>query len=276
MKNKKIGKYSKDAHIKHQTDQILNLINQYKLREAKRIINEELQKHEEEIFLRTLLLSCYFLEKNFEEVLEYDEDIEELNIINITIAAIKLNDEEKLKYLYEKYFRNLVPKQIYDKDEEAKRMLKYYLIKKYEPTLDLTGLDMTFRESMIWNYDKVRVLNNIISNYCAYKSNKDVFFASNIDVKELFQIVENSIEQNKGKESISRVGDSYIFKLPGCGYTKDDKEECDYLLVSTIFDTNKILNMWPLKKPQKGHYIDFSEFCVNDQTKVKSRLKEHK
>ena len=278
-KRNRIGKYSADEHKELQKNRILELIENHKLREAKRIINEELRIFKNDKLLRGILLYCNFLEKNYEEVLAYNKDLERKNVIIITISAIKLNDNEKLKYLYEKYFRNYIPCYIFEKsNEENYRMLKYYLTKEFESELEVPDIKMTYREKMVWDYNEEEAISYIISNYCNYKSNRNVMFIPNIDIKELFETVQKSIELNKGNEIITKQEEKYIFYLPGCGFEKKTKQPCDYLEVSTTINTNNVINIVPSSKPAKGLYYSISKLSnpKYETQQYKSRVKEQK
>ena len=270
----KVGNYSRIGHTIYVTENIINLIKDRKLRKAKKILHEELEISPNDKHLRSLLLHCNFLEHNYEEILNVEKDLEEEDLLKVTIAAIKINAEEKLKYLYNNYYCNYTPKEHIDK--EAYRMLKYYLIKKFEPNINLDINKMSYKEKMVWNYDEQHAINYIKSNYCNLTSSRNMMLSPSIDLEDLYYLAKESIEHNKGKECLGKIGESYIFHYPNCGFLKDSKTVCDYLVVSVVVNTKDILSIIPTTQPDKDYYPGISEFITlkqKQEEKPKIRVK---
>lgn len=207
----KVGNHSRKGHTIYITENIIKLIKNRKLREAKRILNEELEISPNDKHLRSLLLHCNLLEHNYEEVAYVEKDLEEEDLLKVTIAAIKLNDDKRIKYLYRRYFNFYKPKEHIDK--EGYRMLKYYLIKRLNPNVELDIDKMSYKEKMVWNYDERHAINYIKSNYCDISSSRNMILSPSIDLEELYYLAKESIEYNKGNECIGKIGESYLFLL---------------------------------------------------------------
>ena len=270
MKRNKIGKYSEKGHLAYVTQNILELIEKRKIKLAKQIIFDELKKFPNDECLNKHLAYCYFLEKNYEAMLKVSKELkEEKEFLNITIAAIKLEDEEKLRYLYETYYYDYcLPIKLEYSKGDIYRLYRCYLMKRFEPHLELDTFKMTYKERQVWQYSPENALDYIKKNYGGNIQRRDVAFYPNIDLDELFEFATESIEYNKGRESCGRLGESYIFSYPGCGITSDGKE-CDYLIVSTSFNSNNVFSMHPATSLNLEYYPELSEF-IHTKTQTKS------
>lgn len=270
----KVGNYSRKGHTIYITENIIKLIKDRKIREAKRILKQELEISPNDKHLRSLLLYCNLLEHNYEEVAYVEKDLEEEDLLKVTIAAIKLNDDKRIKYLYRRYFNFYKPRKHIDK--EAYRMLKYYLIKRLNPNVELDIEKMSYKEKMVWNYDENYAINYIKTNYCNISSSRNMMLSPSINLEELYYLAKESIEYNKGNECVGKIGESYIFYYPNCGFLKDSNTICNYLVVSVVINTSDILSIIPTTEPEKDYYPGISKFITSknkqeEKPKIKAR-----
>lgn len=197
--------------------------------------------------------------------------------------------EELLERLEDKYvYKSLIP--VYLKLGELDKLydifLEHYAYKKFNKTslnnrikMFLSKLfDMPFRpydnltysQSLVWDYNENRVIEYIKNNYCSSRAStsQEPTFSEGIDIQRLFHQVKEYIEDNKDKASIdSAVTEGYCFYYPGCGRDKNCAS-LDYLGVFTFINTSEIITMYPLKRIR-----EFGEVCQLEESQPQNLIR---
>ena len=132
MKAKKIDKHSAKGHLACISKKIIELLDNHKINLAKQIILDELERFPNDKFFLKQLSRCCFFENDYEGMLTILSELnEETEFLSITIASIKLDDQEKLRYLYDKYYYDYcLPINMEYEKGEVYRLYRYYLMKK--------------------------------------------------------------------------------------------------------------------------------------------------
>ena len=129
---------------------------------------------------------------------------------------------------------------------------------------DTSSHKMTYKENQTWNYRPHVTMSYLLARHsfeCIndnsenskfeedfdeyYKNVEKGYFLPNFDIESLYIKVRDSIEYNKERVRNTKQGDKYIFECKECGITKGGKI-CNYLVVETIFNSEDIINMYPL------------------------------
>lgn len=286
MKNKRIGNHSKEGYTSHKLKEAVHLYKKGDINNAKKNIFELLEINPNDKAALNLLYSCYSKEKDYQSIINLltnpsfkEDDV----FLKITAAAIRLNDEKLLMYLYDKYYYDYSLIGNYEEEHGHKyRIARYYLMRKFGPLYDQTK--ERYIENDIWHYDKdkttlITSINTLKMTYREYQTwyyneesaknyieiingsenipdefenededNRKVekgYFNPNIDIEVLFHKLKTSIEYNKDKLSCKKMGDSYVFEYQNCGITKSGKI-CNHIVVDTTFNSSNIINMYPI------------------------------
>lgn len=267
--------YSKKGLISYHVKKIEELIEDGKVLLAEKIALDLLNDYYNDLGLLKALARIYTIKHDYEKAEEILESIEEVyGYIRLAAIYMKLNEEEKLLNLYEKYYLDdsVMDEQIgYD---ETKRRIKLYLETKFNHFLKIEIENLSYFEKQIYNYDEVMAIDHIKRHHFEKCEGKSTF-CSEIDIVELFNRVRESINENKEKGTLDKnVGEIYYFRYPECG-TKYDPIKLIYtntFKVCTLLNTNKIITMYPCLEPSNAKLCYLKNENKSSKIKVKTGI----
>jgi tetratricopeptide (TPR) repeat protein len=263
---KKRGKksYTKKGYLCYHSDKITELIDNNNIGLAKRMVLDLLVDNPYDNILRFQLARIYILEKKEEEALQILEESneEEKVFMKLTSLCIKLNKEDKLYYLYQKYFCDDYYKKMYENDHRYV-LLSISLNKKYNPNYKLNISDLSYHEKQIYSYDKEEAIRHIINNHCFSLEYDKGIFADGIDIRELYDRVLEYINNHEDEGYLTQIiTDSFYFYYPGIGKTRDSGlYDCLFVCVNT--GTKDIITMFPVSKRRDVEYVRLDEKRVS-------------
>lgn len=270
------GAYSKIGLISYQTKKINELIENRRIALAKKLALELLSDYSYDTQLLKALSRIYMIERDYENAIRILESIDETCIYKRLVSIyLKLNDEEKLYELYQKYFCDDSILDEQSEYNESSRRFKIYLEKRFNPSFDIDIYKLSYFEKQIYDYDETRAINHIEKHHCSKYSkafNDDVksIFNEDIDIIELFNKVKKSISNNSEKGNLGKgAGETYYFAYRNCGLRNDNGDliNSDTIKVCTLIGTNQIVSMYPNKE------VNVLELCSLESQNVQSKIK---
>lgn len=242
--------YSRTGYISFHTKQIDHLLNSGKITLALKIISELIKDYSTDEILLELLGRSYMLLGDYEEAAKAYENVkEDAMYFKKVLIYYKLHNEEQLKRLYEKYF-----KEIRETDREhivTYNALRLYLMKIFEPEKIENEKPDLYILNQIIDYDREKAIEHVYERHVNEFEGKSKF-ASNLDIRELFDKFEVLIQENRDSSMITKSSEGYLFFYPCAGRFDESKiNNLNYIYVGTLLDTNKIVTMCPVK--QRGN-----------------------
>lgn len=280
MEKKKKNGYSKIGYLAYQSKKITELIDGGKLFLAKRLIINLMQDYPDDDTLKSQLARVLTFQKEYKEALSVlDEVPKEFSLVRMTALCVKLNDEDRLFELYQKYYSLDSPTSTKLKDTNTTyaRMQNYLRI-KFDPSYCLSINDHSYFNQQVYSYCQEAALNYIKKNHYLQSFLEKSYFSSDIDIDSLFYSVQEYICSHPEKAALRQnIADSYLFYYPYCGKSGNGNSHCDYFEVITFINCPQIISMYP------SHQQNYMEICYLDQkdksdkvVKVKSGLERFK
>lgn len=275
-------KLSHFEYINKIYDEINEMINNNKINLAKKMITEHLTRFPNSGILKHQLADCLIKEKNYEQALIILEDAPEESVfLQLVPLYIKLENEEKLFELYQKYFQNQSTKynQSQNPNYESYQLMKLYLQRKFELNKPDINIELdAYTQNQVCNYNPRSTIDLIKANYQKDStSKKEQYFTDEIDIEELFSKVQNYIFSNLNQGTIYKsFYERYEFYYPHCGETING-EILDAFEVFTIIGSSNILSILPVKS-DKNLIIESYENLDKSTTSEKplSKVKKPK
>lgn len=259
--------HSKRGYIAYMTNKINELIVDGKFNVAKKMILELLPNYPYDYGLKVQFSMILILEKKYEEAKMVLEELSENHVFNrLAQLYIKLNDDDKLYQLYNKYYKNdHLDARYYDSVDYNR--LKIYLRKKYDSNYLLDVSNALYSEKQIYNYSIQRAIQHIKSQHSFDSSFDKPKFYEYINITSLFFGIKEYIESNKDKANLrDNITESYLFKFLNCG--EQSKINYDYLEVITLINSSNIITMYPTK------CLSFGDICcLRDEKEGKVKIK---
>lgn len=263
-------KFSKKGYIAYHSKKVDELINEGKINLAKRITLELIDEFPDDREIKIQLSRLCIIEKDYEKALNILEQLEEKYVfIKKTALYIKLNKEEKLYSIYQKYFCNEEYIKEYISDKKY-HFLKMYLNKKYNPTNLSIKNDATYTEKQYYSYSKEKAISHIIKEHCLNKESGKSIFSENINIKNLYEQVTEYINNNPNTGELTQdIIEEFYFYYPLCGKINGNIDS-NLLYVCTILGTREILSMYPVSKRKNIEYL-YLEEKPTSKKKVKTK-----
>jgi len=270
--------FSEKGFIVNQCRKIDELMINKKFSIAKKRIYQLLNDYPNDFGLLKLLARILILENDYQAAKEILENMDmEYSSIKLPSIYIKLNEEEKLRDLYEKYYKD--DDTMLDSTiayHEAKRSVKLYLEKRFNITSNIDKAKLTYFERQICDYSDEEAINHIMENHYNNSSIYKSIFYNEINIEELFYKVKDNIYNNSGKETIHKnISENYYFYYPKCGVQIDEQGNKVYpntIKVCTLLGTNEIITMYPFCTFDNTEICYFKEKENTSKIKVKSGI----
>lgn len=181
------------------------------------------------------------------ETLELNPDYHIQAMFNLIYIYIIENDYEKAYNLY-----ITIPKaKLSIKFQKLYNSIIIYLLYKLNRTNDIPKTlnnNTKYLKAILTNPNDDILLKHIQENYNPLVNHSNVYFAPDINLKEILSYIKEEI--NKITPSHSKIYDIYYFKLDNpIGYI--DEEPVSDLCVTTIIGTKKIHNIKPVQLSQE-------------------------
>ena len=267
MSNKKYNfqyyNYTKRGYLSFHTRKVDSLLLEGKYNLAKNMLKEILAEHPTDRIALTQWSEILMLERKYLEAKKILESlpVEKCFYMLVTLYE-KLNDWDKLKKLYERFYR----------DEDSDNCYKYgyrqqriYLSSKFDGTCPFN--DLGYIDQQMFNYSDEMAIEHIKKSHDGSNKNKS-YFVNDIDIEKLFYKVKDYIKNNHDRGIINNtLLESYMFYYVGCGY-KVGSGLYDTFLVKTIINTDKIITMYP----QKVDNVNY-DICHLDNMEEKNPVK---
>lgn len=260
MRNNNKKDYSNKGYLAFHSKQITELINNSKINIAKKKVQDLIEQYPFDTELKVQLSRIHIIEKEYEEALYVLEQLDE-EIVFLKLAAlyIKLKQEDKLFYLYQKYFKEDSKYSNEYENNRKYRLLSVYLNKKYNPNYKLDTQNLLYYEKQIYSYSKELAIRHIKNNHCLSKEHDKGIFSEDINIEELYNKVNSYISNNPNEGYlVQTMTDAIYFYYPGIGKTQDSGLY-DCLCVFLNSGTKEILTMFPATKRKNIEYLYFEK-----------------
>ena len=193
-----------------------------------------------------------------------------LNTKNYKYALAKLSIIEFCNKNYEACYGYLNRLEKVDLDyysNEHYRYIKYFCMTQLNIPINIDYRKLDYMENIILKYDKDMVIKHIlhhdqnffVKKNCIENFNEldydDCFFASNIDVEQLYEDVSNILKLDEVDKNIEHgISSKIYFRYDNVGSNVRGRQ--DYLVVMILTGTDKIISMYPNQSIEKEYRIN--------------------
>ena len=126
-----------------------------------------------------------------------------------------------------------------------------------------------YRFSQTIDYSEERFLDHIKKHlYGNTEEQSDLIFDKDFPLDKVITEIKKNIPSNE-RTYPGFLNNAYYFKYDNCGIA--DGEETNYLCVVTFHDTDKIISMYPKKKPMNIPFVDLN-YLKEEKTKKLSQI----
>ncbi len=263
MNNKK-NIYTKKGYLSFQTKMVEKLINEGKFNLAKNMLIEVLSYYPNDRIALTQWAQILIFERKYMEAKSILESLpEEKCYYMLTCLYEKLDDWDKLKELYEKFYKEE------DKDNCYKygyRQQRIYLSSIFDNSCPLQ--DLSYIDEQMLKYSDERAIEHIKQSHDGSNKYKSTFM-EDVNIEELFYKVKDFISKNPNRGVINNsLLESFMFYYNGCGFSVDSGLYNTFL-VRTIINTDKIITMFPQKIDNANYDICHLDTLEEEKSPVK-------
>lgn len=241
-KSKQINNHSIRGNIITQTKRIGALIDQGKIKQAQMMIDDLIEDYPNDEVLILSQARIWLFYGRYEDaynILLSTPKGEYYYSYYYTVAAIMVNDLEKLEYYYHKYYQQDQPDKpvIY-------RILQVYLQKIFEPEKLKVGYNESYFVRQIANYNPDLAIKHIKNNH--FNKENKTLFNPEVNIEELFKNIKKIIEDNKDANSVVGLAEAYNIYYPNIGKNSEsDYYNLNYITVGTVYNSSDIVTMYP-------------------------------
>ena len=256
--------YTKKGYLSFQTKMVDKLLNEGKFSLAKNMLTEILAYYPNDRIALMQWSQILMFERKYMEAKNILESLPKEKCYGmLTCLYEKLNDWDKLKELYEKFYKEEDKNNCY---KYAYRQQRIYLSSIFDNTCPFD--DLGYIDEQMFKYSDEKALEHIQKSHDGSNKNKSSFM-DNIDIEKLFYKVKDFINKNPEKGIINNtLLESFMFYYTECGF-KADSGLYNTFLVRTIINTDKIITMYPQKIDNANYDVCHLDNLEEEKSPVK-------